>query len=330
MGDDRVQAIAHRTLVIAHRGASGYLPEHTREAKALAYGQGADYLEQDVVATRDGELVVLHDIYLEAVTDVARRFPRRRRPDGHFYVIDFDLRELRELLVVERRRPDGEGRLYPGRFAADGVSFGVCTLDEEIALVQGLNRASGRSVGLYPEIKEPAWHARHGIDLTQLLLAKLAAHGYRAADDAVFVQCFDAAELLRARAELGCTMRLVLLVGAAAEPQLATAASAQELARYVQGIGPPYAELVDVAANDSPRASELACRIRDAGLALHPYTFRRESLPPYASNLEQLLEIFIGRIGVEGLFCDFPDVAVAVRDRLQGKAGRAGSAGPRA
>src|SRR5690606_12727821 len=78
-------------FVIAHRGASGYLPEHTREAKVLAYGQGADYLEQDVVATVDGRLVVLHDVCLDDVTDVARRFPERRRQDGRFYVIDFTL-----------------------------------------------------------------------------------------------------------------------------------------------------------------------------------------------------------------------------------------------
>ena len=84
-------------IVIAHRGASGYLPEHTLAAKALAYGLGADYLEQDVVATRDSRLVVLHDLYLDDVTDVARRFPGRHRRDGRHYVIDFDLAETRAI-----------------------------------------------------------------------------------------------------------------------------------------------------------------------------------------------------------------------------------------
>ena len=103
-------------VVIAHRGASGYLPEHTLEAKALAYGLGADFLEQDVVATRDHELVVLHDLYLDDVTNVAQIFPGRQRTDGHYYVIDFDLSELRALSVSERRRPGSEEPLFEQRF----------------------------------------------------------------------------------------------------------------------------------------------------------------------------------------------------------------------
>src|SRR5690606_14785247 len=117
-----------RPFVIAHRGASGYLPEHTREAKMLAYGQGADYLEQDVVATRDGELVVLHDVYLDVVTDVAARFGERRRTDGRFYAVDFTLDELKTLRVVERRQPGTNDRVFPRRFADDEVEFRIVTL----------------------------------------------------------------------------------------------------------------------------------------------------------------------------------------------------------
>lgn len=319
MGDDRVQALEpRRPIVIAHRGASGYLPEHTREAKALAYGQGADYLEQDVVATRDGELVVLHDVYLEQVTDVARRYPDRRRADGHFYVLDFDLAELRELTLDERSRPAGDGALYPTRFPRDaGIGFRVSTLAEEIRLIEGLNRASGRKVGLYPEIKAPAWHAEHGIDLTALVIAKLAEFGYTSPDAPVFVQCFDAAALERARMELGCRLPMVLLVDGT-DPLLRTPAKLMGAAAHVQGLGPPFAALAEVDSRDgTPRPTELARSAKDAGLLLHPFTFRRESLPPYAATLEELLEIFLGPIGVDGVFCDFPDVAKAVRDRLQ-------------
>ena len=108
-----------RPIVIAHRGASGYLPEHTLVAKALAYGLGADYLEQDVVATRDGKLVVLHDLHLDDVSDVAERFPGRQRDDGLHYVIDFDVAELKTLAVLERRAPDGANAKYPQRFPRD-------------------------------------------------------------------------------------------------------------------------------------------------------------------------------------------------------------------
>ncbi|HEX6999061.1 MAG TPA: glycerophosphodiester phosphodiesterase [Gammaproteobacteria bacterium] len=317
MGHDRVQAVA-TTIVIAHRGASGYLPEHTREAKALAYGQGADYLEQDVVASRDGALVVLHDIQLDYVTDVALRFPERRRSDGHFYAVDFDLAELKTLTLLERRRPDRDEALFPARFPRKPLGFRVVTLEEELELVQGLNRATGRRVGVYPEIKHPRWHAEHGIDLSRRLLETLASFGFRHRDDPVFVQCFDGAEIARLRRELGTELRLVRLVDdPAAEPQLASPDGLAALARDVDGLGTPFGALVTDAGGDTvPRASELVGRARQAGLLLHPYTFRRETVPAWAGDLERLLAFFIGRIGVDGVFCDFPDVAVRVRDAV--------------
>ena len=113
-----------RPVVIAHRGASGYLPEHTFPAKALACKMRADYLEQDVVATRDDELVVLHDIHLDRVTDVAERFPNRNRVDGRFYVRDFTLDEIRLLAVHERTNVDGSA-VYPERVQSGDEVFRI-------------------------------------------------------------------------------------------------------------------------------------------------------------------------------------------------------------
>jgi glycerophosphoryl diester phosphodiesterase len=200
-----------RPIVIAHRGASGYLPEHTLPAKALAYGLGADFLEQDVVATRDGRLVVVHDVYLDNVTDVAERFPGRHRSDGRHYVVDFDLAEVATLTAFERRVPTSRTARFPSRFPVDDGVTGIATLEAELRLIQGLNKSTGRTVGIYPEIKDPAWHRRHGIDLAALLLAELAAFGYARPEDPAFVQCFDAAELTRVRDELGCALRLIQL-----------------------------------------------------------------------------------------------------------------------
>ena len=139
-------------IVIAHRGASGYLPEHTLAAKALAHGLGADYLEQDVVATRDSQLVVLHDLHLDDVSDVAVKFPGRYRNDGRHYVIDFDLAELKTLTIFERRAPGAATPKFPARFPADVGLFGIATLQQELELIRGLNRSTGRAVGIYPEI----------------------------------------------------------------------------------------------------------------------------------------------------------------------------------
>src|SRR5690606_38952800 len=116
-------AAGGRPLVIAHRGASGYLPEHTLPAKALAHAQGADFLEQDVVASRDGALLVFHDLVLDELTDVAERFPGRARADGLHYVIDFDLAELRTLKAGERRLRGSRDARFPGRFPADRPLF---------------------------------------------------------------------------------------------------------------------------------------------------------------------------------------------------------------
>jgi glycerophosphoryl diester phosphodiesterase len=304
-------------IIIAHRGASGYLPEHTLEAKALAFGLGADYLEQDVVATRDSELVVLHDLHLDDVTDVAERFPGRHRQDGRHYAIDFDLVELQQLSVSERRRQGSREARFPERFPTEIAIFRIATLEQELALIAGLNRSMRRTVGIYPEIKHPQWHRAHGVDLSRLLIGKLRAHGYEGADAAAFVQCFDAAELRRVRYELDCNLKLVQLVGA--EPEYAPLLSGEGLAgvaRYADALGPSYAQLLAFdESNGAIRPSELAREAQRAGLALHPYTFRRDELPPHATSLDELLSLFITQIGIDGLFCDQPDIAVAVRDR---------------
>jgi glycerophosphoryl diester phosphodiesterase len=300
-------------IVIAHRGASGYLPEHTLAAKALAFGLGADFLEQDVVATRDGALVVLHDLHLDDVTDVAQRFPGRQRSDGRHYVIDFDLEELKTLQLFERRSAGAAAAKYPKRFPTDVGIGGIVPLTDELRFVQGLNRSTGRTVGIYPEIKEPEWHHRQGIDLAPRLLAELAAFGYTRATDPVFVQCFDAAELARVKNELGSQLRLIQLVGAEPEyAELLTPEGLERVAEYATGLGPHHSQLA-VGEAGRPQLTPLTRLAQGVGLELHPYTFRREDTPAYARTFEDWLEFFIADARVEGLFCDHPDVAVRVR-----------------
>jgi glycerophosphoryl diester phosphodiesterase len=301
-------------IVIAHRGASGYLPEHTLAAKALAHGLGADYLEQDVVATRDSQLVVLHDVYLDDVSDVAVKFPGRHRTDGRHYVVDFDLAELKTLTLFERRAPGAATAKYPTRFPADVGLFGIATLEQELELIRGLNRSTGRAVGIYPEIKEPQWHRRHGIDLSKLVLAVLRAFGYSNTGDAAFVQCFDTAELARLKKELGCELPLIQLVEPVAEyDSLLTAVGLKSLADYAYGVGPHHSQLIEVEEGRRPRPADFARRVRDAGLRVHAYTFRRDDLPAYARTLEELLTLFYVDVGVDGVFSDHPDVAARVR-----------------
>jgi glycerophosphoryl diester phosphodiesterase len=295
-----------RPIVIAHRGASGYLPEHTLAGKALAFGMGADYLEQDVVATRDRQLIVFHDLTLEQMTDVAARYPGRARADGHFYCIDFDLEEIRTLTVGERRAPQGARPRYPGRFPDGGGRFGIPTLDEELRFVGGLIRSTGRSVGIYPEIKNPAWHREQGIDIGPMILELLARHGYAAAEHAVFVQCFEPAELQRLRQE-GCRLRLVQLIDSRAD-----AISAADLARigaYANAIGPSISLIYRGMSGSQAMLSPLVRDAHAAGLDVHPYTFRKDDLPAGITDFDVLLELFLKQLGVDGVFTDFPDLA---------------------
>jgi glycerophosphoryl diester phosphodiesterase len=312
--------MATRPIVIAHRGASGYLPEHTLEAKVLAYGLGADYIEQDVVATRDGALVVLHDLVLDAVTNVADVYPGRARRDGLHYVIDFDLDEIEQLEVTERRRTGTADALFPGRFPPVTLGLRLTTLANEIRLIQGLNRTMGRDVGIYPEVKDPAWHREHGIDLGARVLEELDRFGYRSASDRAYVQCFEQSEVVRMRIELETRLKLVqLLPPTGTGGRIPSAAELDQIASVADGVGLPLGELVDVqpeGASQGPAPNGLGDTIRAAGLALHPYTFRKDQLPPWIASFEALLELFFDDIGVDGLFCDFPDVAVRVRDSM--------------
>ncbi len=298
-----------RPLIIAHRGASGYLPEHTLVSKALAFGMGADYLEQDVVATRDGELIVFHDLTLEQTTDVRDSFPGRARPDGHFYCIDFSLEELRTLRVGARRRSMGEGLRYPGRFPDTAGHFPVQTLAEEIRFIQGLVQSTGRQVGIYPEIKEPAWHRRHGIDIAGRMLPILSQAGYSTAEDAVFIQCFDPAELKRLRQEFGCRLRLVQLIDKAGAPS-PDCAYLEQVAAYADAIGPAL-ELIFRGRHPVTSETILSSLVSDAhaaGLEVHPYTFRKDDLPVGIDDFTALLRLFLSQLGVEGVFTDFPDL----------------------
>lgn len=301
-----------RPVVIAHRGASGYLPEHSLVAKALAAGMGADYLEQDVVATRDGALIVFHDLTLDATTDVRRRFPGRARADGLHYCIDFDLAELRLLSAVERRMPDGTPR-HPGRFPADAGGFPIVTLEEELRFVEGLRRSTGRRLGIYPEIKEPEWHRRHGIELGDRLVATLRSFGYEQPDGLAFVQCFDAAELRRLRLERGCVLPLVqLMERAGGVPSPAVLAG---IARYADAIGPSLGLVLTAGPGGRADVTRLVADAHAAGLAVHPYTLRVDELPPGVAGFDEILDLVFTRAGADGAFTDFPDVVARFLDR---------------
>jgi glycerophosphoryl diester phosphodiesterase len=289
------------TLVIAHRGASGYLPEHTLPAVAVAHAMRADYIEQDVVLTKDDQAIVLHDTTLDRTSDVARRFPDRARDDCHFYAIDFNLSEIRQLRVGERQHAVGDAA-FSGRFPGQTEILRIPTLEEEIQLIQGMNLSTGRDVGIYVELKDPAFHAEEGKDLPGIVLEKLQQYGYLKTEDRAFIQCFDADTLksLRNRTRLS----LVQLLG---DEELSQA-RAMEIAEYADAAGP---SIVDLA-----KAPEFVEFAHKAGLNVHPYTFRVDQLPENLDSFDQLMDFFVAGLQVDGVFTDHPDLARGYLDRI--------------
>ena len=312
-------------LIIAHRGASGYLPEHTLEAKALAHAQGADFLEQDLVLSKDGVPVVLHDIHIDTVTDVASRHADRKRADGRFYALDFTVAELKQLKVTERFDHKTGQPVFKGRFPPGQGAFAIATFEEELQFIEGLNRTTGRRTGIYPEIKAPAWHREHGRDLSPIVLRILAEHGYRTKADPCFLQCFDYSEVKRLRGELGWSGRLVQLLAekSSSEPGtdfgfLVTKAGLEELARVADGIGPALSLVARPKPGGGWEPTELVRDAHALKLVVHPYTVRADALPKGIRAVEELLRLLLVEAGADGVFIDQPDRGAAFLAAMKG------------
>ncbi len=295
--------------IIAHRGASGYLPEHTLASTAMAYAQQPDYIEQDLVMTGDGHLVMLHDIHLETVTNVETVFPNRHREDGRYYALDFTLAELRSLNVHERTDAKGK-QVYSNRYQGNG-QFTVATFEEHISTILSLNATTGGSVGLYAEIKSPAWHREQGVDISKAVLNTLREHQLDDPKANIFIQCFDFSEIKRLREELGAEVKLIQLLAENSwnetptnYDKLKTQEGIEELSRYVQGIGPWLGHVTRY--EGGKPTTELTPWIETAkqqGLLIHPYTYRTDALPPGISA-DQLLMLIIKKWQFDGLFTD--------------------------
>lgn len=317
-----------RPVVIAHRGASGYLPEHTLPAAAMAHAMNADFVEPDCVLSKDGVPMVIHDIHVDTVTDVAKVFPDRKRADGRWYAIDFTVEELKRLRVSERFDPATGKAVYATRFPLGQARFEIPTLEEEIQLVQGLNVSTGKKTGIYPEIKSPAWHREQGQDISKAVIAVLQKYGYRTKNDPCYLQCFDFKETRRIREELGWQGLLIQLITENADKesdtdyeQLMTPAGLDQVAKVADGIGPWISQIVTDRKDGKWVYNTLVKDAHARGLKVHPYTFRADALPKYVSSFDELLKLALEELQVDGIFTDFPDKGVAYVRRMM-RAGR--------
>lgn len=350
-----------RPLVIGHRGSSGYLPEHTLESYAFAIELGADYIEPDLVATKDGVLIARHEPNIIATTNVKNlpQFASRKRKavvDGveeeGFFVSDFTWAEIQQISAVQA---------FAERDQDFNALFRIPSFDEVIQLAKRKSRDEGRVIGVYPETKHPTYHQRLGLPLENRLLAVLTRHGWNHRNAPVFIQSFEQANLKYLRKKT--SVRLVQLIDAndvnpdgsidLSPPydrpydwtvagrqgkfsDLLTPAGLAEVRSYADGVGPwkPYLissaciKIVNGACadangdglvNEADRKllppSSVVKNAHGAGLLVHPYTFRNEQrrLASDFKGVPVNEYVTFYEHGVDGLFSDFADTAVAAR-----------------
>jgi glycerophosphoryl diester phosphodiesterase len=339
-------------LVIGHRGASGYLPEHTLQSYALAIKQGADYVEPDLVATKDGHLIARHEPNIADTTDVRAKFPDRETtkivdgvPTPGFFASDFTLAEIKTLRAVQT---------FPERPQRFNGRFKIPTLQEVIDLVKQESRKRERRIGIYPETKHPTYHEDLGLPLEPRLVRILKRAGWDSRKDPVFIQSFEQSNLQWLNRKIG--VRLVQLVDAydvnpdgtlayqapndrpydwtvSGDPELlartfgffATDEGLEEISTYADGIGPWKRYIVSTLGTgpDSSRTlappTDLIDRAHAHGLQIHTWTFRNEQsrlVSDYGGNpINDYLQFY--ELGIDGVFSDFPDTAVTARELLR-------------
>ncbi|KQN80851.1 glycerophosphodiester phosphodiesterase [Sphingomonas sp. Leaf67] len=314
-------------IVIAHRGASGSRPEHTLAAYELAIEQGADFIEPDLVLTKDDVFVARHENEISGTTDVAAHpeFAARRATktiDGQrvtgWFTEDFTLAELRTLRAKERLP-----QLRPGNTRYDGQQV-IPTLAEVIALAKRATAATGRTIGIYPETKHPTYFASIGHAMEVRLVAELRAAGWDSAKAPVFIQSFEVNNLKALRKLTG--IRLIQLMDAEGGPAdhavdsyatMATPAGLKAVATYAFGIGPNKS----MVAGGKPLVHDAHV----AGLRVHPWTYRAENvfLPEsyrvagghgaHGRVRQEIADAVAA--GVDGFFTDFPLIGAQVRDK---------------
>lgn len=343
-----------RPIVIGHRGAAGYLPEHTLESYALGAELGADFIEPDLVATKDGHLIARHEPNIINTTNVASHpeFASRKKtvmvdgvPDTGFFASDFTLAEIKTLRAVQAfaERP----QQFNGKFQ-------IPTLEEIIELAKRKSVELGRTIGIYPETKHPTYHQQLGLPLEGRLVDALKKAGWNRKGAPVFIQSFEQANLKQLRTMT--PLPLIQLIDAddvnadgslafvapfdrpydwtfSGNPvllartfgYLVTDAGLREVATYADGIGPWKRYIVSTVAAGLPGPGEASrtllpptdviARAHNLGLLVHTWTFRNEQrrLPSdYAGNpVNEYVQFY--KLGIDGVFSDFADTAVAAR-----------------
>lgn len=305
-------------VVIAHRGASGYLPEHTLAAYQRAMDQGADFIEPDLVATKDHVLVARHENEISETTNVKDIYPERKNTktiDGvkvtGWFVEDFTFEEIKKLRARQR---------LPNRPQNENDKYEIPSFEEIIQLVKKNEETKNRKIGLIPETKHPSYFKNIGLALEEPLMELVKKYELDKNPEWFYVQSFEVYNLKILRKKT--KWRLIQLIGEANEKpfdesvtyaEMMTLAGLKKIAQYTDGIGPSKKWLVKKDKDQLLATDELKNALL-LNLKVFPYTFRNESyfLLPFFKTPSEEYEFFI-KSGVSGVFSDFPDTALKAK-----------------
>jgi len=327
-------------LVVSHRGASGYRPEHTAAAYELAAAMGADYIEPDLVMTRDGQLVDRHEPEISGTTNVASHpeFATRKTtklldgvPTTGWFTEDFTLAELKTLRCVERLpQLRQHNTLYDGRYQ-------ITTYAEDLRLREALSKKYRRTIGIIPEIKHSTYFHKAGFDPEAATVALTKKYGLNTANAPMWIQSFELTNMISLRTKFGYRANETFLTTAAGGPfdlvsagdnrtyaDLTTAASLKKLSKWINGIGPEKAQIIPRTPGGSLTSpTTLVADAHAAGLKVVPWTFRAENdfLPTdyrvganpadYGRAIDEIVTFL--RTGIDGFFTDQSDIGVEAR-----------------
>lgn len=328
-----------KPLVIAHRGASGYVPEHTLGAYALAITMGADYVEPDLVMTKDGILVARHENELSLSTDVAKRpefanrFKTKTIDSGTvsgWFTEDFTLQELKTL-----RSKEVIGEVRSGNTRMDGA-FDIPTFQEIIDLVKAMEISERRIIGICPELKHPTHFQQLGLGMEKAVVDQFHENDYIGADSAAYIQSFEVTNLKELK-NLTDIKLIQLMGGRTRQPfdqallgtgltyaDMATAEGLREIATYAYAVGPDKSHIIPRVGTNLGAPTTYVANAHAAGLKVHPYTFRAENLylpSEFRSDNTSIvaigdmrgeLQVFLAT-GIDGFFTDQPDIAARMR-----------------
>lgn len=299
----QVSCQTSRPTIIAHRGLPRLLPEHTLEGVEAAMAYDIDFVEPDVVLTKDLVPIVLHDTHLDTTTNVAKLYPTRKRIDGRYYAIDFRLNEIKKLSINHRINLKTGQSAFKTRPLIKNGKYTIPTLKEFIHLVLSQNKVHGKNIGIYPELKAPTFHLNHKSDITKITHDLLLE--YEGVLE-VIIQCFEDGPLRRLK-KLGSPFKRVQLIGSNSwkinsvdYTKMLTSSGLKEVSTYADGIGP----WIPLLFNENFKPNQITSMAQGHGLIVHPYTLRNDSLYKGVSSEKHLIDLLFNKAHIDGIFTD--------------------------